>query len=258
MADFKFEQNVVPVQHVNTDTSGGNGGHGGDSSALAFGYNTSHAGDGGTAVGGSGGDASGGDGNGLGLGGPGGESAAHSHAGDANQAGLLNLNLFGGPTGGDSAAVSQGGAGGPGVGQGVGGNGGFAGSGGDADAHGGDAQTLGYTTAGSTADGGQGGNGGDATVDANQNTLVNNDLNFDHSFNEDNHTTYIDHSFNHDNHGVDNTGGNIDHSVVTGDGIDHSFNTQNDLHYTEIQDSFNHVEDNHVLDLDVNHVIDFL
>ncbi|HET9117426.1 MAG TPA: hypothetical protein VFN75_05000, partial [Pseudonocardiaceae bacterium] len=203
MADFKFEQNVVPVQHLNTDTSGGNGGHGGDSSALAFGYNTSHAGNGGEALGGDGGDANGGNGNGLGLGGPGGDSVAQSHAGDAHQAGLLNLNLFGGPTGGDSAAVSQGGAGGPGGGLGVGGNGGFAGSGGNADAHGGDAHTLGYTTAGSSADGGQGGHGGAADVSANQNTLVDNNFRFDHSFNEDNHTTYIDHSFNHDNYGVD-------------------------------------------------------
>jgi hypothetical protein len=258
MADFKFEQNVVPVQHIDTDTSGGNGGHGGDSSALAFGYNTSEAGDGGRAVGGSGGDADGGDGNGLGLGGRGGDSIAHSDAGDANQTGLLNLNLFGGPTGGDSAALSQGGAGGPGFGQGVGGNGGFAGDGGDANADGGDAQTVGYTTAGSSADGGHGGNGGDADIDANQNTLVDNNFSFDRSFNENNDHTYVINSGNQDNDGVDNKGGYIDHSVVAGDDIDHAFNTDNDVHYTQIEDSFNQVQDNDTVDLDIHHVIDFL
>jgi hypothetical protein len=258
MADFKFEQNVMPVQHIDTDTSGGNGGGGGDSGALAWGYNTSHAGDGGTAVGGSGGDANGGAGNGLGLGGRGGESVAHSDAGDANQFGLLNLNLGGGPTGGDSVAASQGGNGGGGFGQGFGGNGGFAGSGGDADASGGNATTYGVTAANSSASGGNGGDGGDADVSATQNTGVSNHLDFDNSFNEDNHKTYIDDSFNRDNHGVDNTGGHIDNSVVTGDGIDRSFNTENDLHYTDIKDSYNHVESNHLVDVDINHVIDFM
>jgi hypothetical protein len=258
MADFKFEQNVVPVQHVNTDTSGGNGGAGGHSGALAWGYNTSEAGDGGTAVGGSGGDANGGHGTGVGLGAPGGDSAADSHAGDANQVGLLNLNLGGGPAGGNSVAASQGGAGGGGFGQGFGGAGGVAGDGGNADAHGGNATTYGVTAANSNADGGNGGNAGNADVNATQNTGVSNHFDFDHSFNEDSHQTYIDHSFNRDNHGVDNTGGHIDHSVVTGDGIDRSFNTENDLHYTEVKDSYNHVEDNHLVDVDINHVIDFL
>jgi hypothetical protein len=259
MADFKFEQTVVPVQHIDTDTSGGHGGHGGDSSALAWGYNASEAGDGGKAIGGSGGDADGGDGNGVGLGGPGGHSVADSDAGDANQFGLLNLNLGGGPTGGDSAALSQGGAGGPGFGQGVGGNGGFAGSGGDADASGGNATTYGVTAANSSADGGAAGDGGDATVNATQNTGVINDFDFADSFNEDNDTTLVNHSFNSDNDGVDTKGGYIGgHSVVAGDDIDDAFNTTNNVDYTEIKDSGNSFQDNDALDIDVHHVLDIL
>ncbi|MGH3766946.1 MAG: hypothetical protein ACRDS0_04395 [Pseudonocardiaceae bacterium] len=258
MSDFKFEQNVAPVQHVNTDTSGGAGGQGGDSSALAFGYNESHAGDGGEAFGGSGGDASGGNGTGVGVGGPGGDSLAHSDAGDANQFGLLNLNLGGGPTGGDSVAASQGGAGGGGFGQGIGGSGGVAGDGGNASADGGNATTYGLTSAHSSADGGGGGNGGAANVNAAQNTGVSNKFDFDHSFNEDNHTTYIGHSFNQDNDGVDNKGGDIHHSIVAGDDIDHSFNPDNDLNYTQIKDSGNSFEENHNTDIDINHVFDIL
>ncbi|MDT7712224.1 MAG: hypothetical protein QOG46_913 [Pseudonocardiales bacterium] len=259
MADFKFEQNVVPVQHIDTDTSGGNGGDGGHSGALAYGYNTSEAGDGGLALGGDGGDADGGDGNGLGLGGPGGDSIAHSHAGDANQAGLLNLNLFGGPTGGDSAAVSQGGNGGGGFGQGFGGAGGTAGDGGNADASGGHATTYGVTAANSSADGGNAGDGGDATVNATQNTGVSNDFDFARSFNEDNDTTLVNHSFNSDNDGVDTKGGYIGgHSIVAGDDIDDSFNTTHNVDFTEIKDSGNSFQDNDALDIDVHHVLDIL
>lgn len=257
MPDFKFEQNIVPVQDVKTDTSGGNGGHGGDSSALAWGYNTSRAGNGGEAVGGSGGDASGGDGNGLGLGGSGGNSVADSDAGDANQFGLLNLNLGGGPTGGDSGAASHGGNGGGALGQGFGGAGGTAGDGGDANANGGNATTYGITAADSSANGGNAGNGGIANVAANQNTGVSNNFDFDRSFNEDNDTTVVNRSFNSDNDGIDNKGGHIGHSVVAGDDIDDSFNTTNNVDYTAIKDSGNSFQDNDFLDLDVQHVIEF-
>jgi hypothetical protein len=239
---FNFQQNVAPVQHVDTDTSGGDGGK---SEALAFGYNTSEA-DGGVAVGGDGGD-----GNGLGVGGRGGDSDADTHGGHG---------FF--PWGGGDAD-SEGGDGGAGVGVGT------AGRGGDAEANGGHANTYGYTNADSSADGGH---GGDANVYAPQDTRVNNDFKFDHSFNEDNDTTYIRDSGNQDNDGVDNKGGYMDHSIAAGDDIrdsfnnddhsriDHSFNTDNhrtnidasDDHsyHSNIDDSFNS-QDNDLLDLDV-------
>ncbi len=244
MADFNFKQHVAPVQDVETDTSGGHGGDGGESDSVAFGYNTSEAGDGGYAKAGDGGD-----------------SKAYSEGGSADQDGLLNLNLLGGPTGGDSIAASR------------------AGDGGDARADGGDATTLGYTTSHSSADGGHGGDGGNAHVYADQDTNVRNDFDFDNSFNEDNDTVYAKNSFNQDNDGVDNAGGYINNSVVAGDDIrdsmnsdddvriDDSYNTDNreynidnsddDFSYTEIKDSFNK-EDNDFLDLDVAKDIDIL
>jgi hypothetical protein len=243
MADFKFQQHVAPVQDIDTDTSGGHGGDGGESNSLAFGYNKSEAGDGGYARGGDGGD-----------------SRAYSEGGDANQSGLLNLNLLGGPSGGDSIAASR------------------AGHGGNADADGGNATTLGYTSSQSSADGGDGGEGGNAYVYADQDTNVRNDFDFNRSFNEDNDTFYAKNSFNQDNDGVDNAGGRIDDSVVAGDDINRSFNSDDDVeinnsyntdnreynidnsdddfHYTEIKDSYN--RDNDFLDLDVTRDIDIL
>src|SRR5918998_460073 len=75
MSSPKFVQTVAPVQEIDTDTSGGAGG---ESTALAYGYNKADAGDGGLAVGGDGGDASGGDGTGVGVGGSGGDSDVNS------------------------------------------------------------------------------------------------------------------------------------------------------------------------------------
>jgi hypothetical protein len=172
------------------------------------------------------------------VGGDGGGSTAHSHGGDVNQGGLIDLNVLSPQRGGDSTAVSQGGNGGAGGGHGAGGHG--------AGGHG----------AGGHGAGGHGGNGGDADVHASQDTVVVNE--FDHSFNEDNHTTHIDHSFNQDNDttyidrsfnedndGVDNKDGHIYDSVVAGDDIENSFNDDD----TVINDSFK--EDNDFLDLDV-------
>ncbi len=211
---FNFQQNVAPVQDIKTDTSGGDGG---ESHSLAYGYNTSEA-NGGVAVGGEGGD-------GNGFGGRGGDSDSEGHGGHG---------FF--PWGGGDAD-SEGGNGGDGVG--------IAGRGGDAEANGGHATTYGYTNSSSSADGGH---GGPANVYASQNTPVNNDFKFDHSFNENSDNTYVTDSYNRDNHGVDNQGGHIDHSVVAGHDIkdayntddhsriDHSFNTDNSYHNVDNSD----------------------
>jgi hypothetical protein len=195
-------------------------------------------------------DTSGGNANGgLALGGPGGD-ADGGDGGDATQAGLLNLNLLSDVEGGE------------------GGDGGRAGDGGNA-----------------SADGGRAGDGGN--VQANQYNTLEQDYEFENSFNEDNSTTttvindsfkedndvfYANRSFNEDNDGVDNAGGYIRDSIVAGDDvedsgnsetdveIDESFNTDNsrtnidasddDEFELDIEDSFNR-EDNDFLDLDV-------
>jgi hypothetical protein len=54
------------------------------------------------------------------------------------------------------------------------------------------------------------------------------DLTITDSFNEDNDITVIEDSFNQDNDGVDNKGGSIDDSVVTGDDMAESVNTDDD------------------------------
>jgi hypothetical protein len=266
MADFNYTQYVAPVQKIETDTSGGDAG---DSTALAFGYNKADAGDGGTAVGGDSGDANGGDGNGWAESGRGGDSEVDSEGGNATQTGLLNLNLFSDVEGGDSDVESEGGDSGPAFGLGAGGDGGTTGRGGDATSNGGDALALNETEANSSADGG---NGGDAVVVADQDTTVRNDFDFTNSFNENNDTNTYKNSFNEDNDGIDNAGGQMNGSVVAGDDIDdslnseenydidRSFNTDNsrtnidasddDEYRFDIEDSFNQ-EDNDFLDLDI-------
>ncbi|MBB4905483.1 IniB N-terminal domain-containing protein [Actinophytocola algeriensis] len=54
------------------------------------------------------------------------------------------------------------------------------------------------------------------------------DLTITDSFNEDNDITVIQDSFNQDNDGVDNKGGSIDDSVVTGDDMAESVNSDDD------------------------------
>ncbi len=54
------------------------------------------------------------------------------------------------------------------------------------------------------------------------------DLTITDSFNEDNDITVIEDSFNEDNDGVDNKGGSIDDSVVTGDDMAESVNSDDD------------------------------
>jgi hypothetical protein len=97
----------------------------------------------------------------------------------------------------------------------------------------------------------------------NDTTLIND------SFNEDNDTTVYKNSFNQDNDGVDNKGGVINDSVVAGDDIDRSFNSDDDtyidrsfntdnsetnidasdddVYYTEIRDSFKSDDDRTVI-----------
>lgn len=59
------------------------------------------------------------------------------------------------------------------------------------------------------------------------------DLTITDSFNEDNDITVIQDSFNQDNDGVDNKGGSIDDSVVTGDDMSDSVNSDDDTTLTE-------------------------
>ena len=59
------------------------------------------------------------------------------------------------------------------------------------------------------------------------------DLTITDSFNEDNDITVIQDSFNQDNDGVDNKGGSIDDSVVTGDDMSESVNSDDDATLTE-------------------------
>lgn len=59
------------------------------------------------------------------------------------------------------------------------------------------------------------------------------DLTITDSFNEDNDITVIEDSFNQDNDGVDNKGGSIDDSVVTGDDMSDSVNSDDDTTLTE-------------------------
>jgi hypothetical protein len=97
------------------------------------------------------------------------------------------------------------------------------------------------------------------------------DLTITDSFNEDNDITVIDHSFNQDNDGVDNKGGSIDHSTVTGDDMDSSLNHSTDVDMsdshnstvtetntdastdTTVDTSYNHnTSDNDLIDTDIN------
>ncbi len=59
------------------------------------------------------------------------------------------------------------------------------------------------------------------------------DLTITDSFNEDNDTTVIQDSFNQDNDGVDNKGGSIDDSVVAGDDLVGSVNSDDDATLTD-------------------------
>lgn len=55
------------------------------------------------------------------------------------------------------------------------------------------------------------------------------DLTIEDSFNQDNDFTVIEDSFNQDNDGVDNKGGTIDDSVVAGDDVTESGNSDDDV-----------------------------
>lgn len=72
------------------------------------------------------------------------------------------------------------------------------------------------------------------------------DVNIDNSFNQDTDVTMIEDSFNEDNDGVDNKGGKIDDSAVTGEDIEDSF-TDDD---TAVTDSYK--ADNSVSDVDAS------
>ena len=73
-----------------------------------------------------------------------------------------------------------------------------------------------------------GGDGGHAVVGASQDVHVSNS--FSDVGNEDNDFTVIKNSFNQDNDGVDNSHGHIVDSVVAGDDISHSMNSDDDVH----------------------------
>lgn len=94
------------------------------------------------------------------------------------------------------------------------------------------------------------------------------DLTITDSFNEDNDITVIEDSFNQDNDGVDNKGGSIDDSVVTGDDMADSVNSDDDASLTgshnttvtqtdqstdtTVDDSFNdNTSDDDYVDVDV-------
>ena len=62
------------------------------------------------------------------------------------------------------------------------------------------------------------------------------DVDIDGSFNSDNDATVIDDSFNQDNDGVDNKGGTIDDSIVAGEDVEESGNSDDD---TTVSDSLN-------------------
>lgn len=62
------------------------------------------------------------------------------------------------------------------------------------------------------------------------------DVTINDSFNQDNDVNVIEDSFNQDNDGVDNKGGTIEDSVVAGDDIEDSLNSDDD---TTVSDSFN-------------------
>jgi hypothetical protein len=63
------------------------------------------------------------------------------------------------------------------------------------------------------------------------------DLTITDSFNEDNDITVIQDSFNQDNDGVDNKGGSIHDSVVAGDDLSSSMNSDDDATMTESHDT---------------------
>ncbi len=62
------------------------------------------------------------------------------------------------------------------------------------------------------------------------------DVNIEDSFNSDNDAIVIDDSFNQDNDGVDNKGGTIDDSIVAGEDVEDSGNSDDD---TTVSDSLN-------------------
>ncbi len=62
------------------------------------------------------------------------------------------------------------------------------------------------------------------------------DVTIEDSFNQDNDVNVIEDSFNQDNDGIDNKGGTIEDSVVAGEDIEESLNSDDD---TVVDDSFN-------------------
>lgn len=97
------------------------------------------------------------------------------------------------------------------------------------------------------------------------------DVTITDSFNQDNDIVVIEDSFNQDNDGVDNKGGTIDDSVVTGHDMDSSNNSDDDTSVSEshnstvtetntdassdtnVDDSFNdNTSDNDLIDADVD------
>jgi len=79
------------------------------------------------------------------------------------------------------------------------------------------------------------------------------DVTIENSFNQDNDITVIEDSFNQDNDGVDNKGGSIDDSVVTGDDMSSSNNSDDD---TTVSDSQNTTQTESNVDASTDTTID--
>jgi hypothetical protein len=79
------------------------------------------------------------------------------------------------------------------------------------------------------------------------------DLTITDSFNEDNDITVVEDSFNQDNDGVDNKGGSIDHSVVGGDDLSSSLNSDDDATMTGSHDT---TVNEHITDLSTDTTVD--
>jgi len=152
------------------------------------------------------------------------------------------------------------------------------------DAHGGDAVGKSAAAAASSANGGH---GGTADVDTDQNTTLTNQFNHSgndgsyntsikESFNEDNDVTITKNSYNQDNDGLDNSGGTIKGSIVAGDDVENSGNSDDDTNLNNVgnkydtdveidasdDDSYNYEDsynstDSHDdnLDLDIQHFV---
>ena len=155
--------------------------------------------------------------------------------------------------------------------------------------HGGDAEggNAAGKSAAAAASSASGGHGGKADVDTDQNTTLTNQFNHSgndgsynttikDSFNEDNDVNITKNSYNQDNDGLDNSHGTIKGSIVAGDDVKNSGNSDDDTNLNNVgnkydvdvdidasdDDSYNYEDsynstDSHDdnLDLDLHHFV---